>query len=183
LVYQLAIKNRASSKSAEKTFFPIYLTKTTFDKRVKESVKPFVSDMALAEIEKCQPYTAYDVPSEADIWILSQLDIIDKHRLLVVASQKFSPTEFTLTFADGQVVHEVIPNPQWKAVKDNAEIIRFEIATPPGKVCVQINTVTAIQIVDTGLACDGVFLQDALRQCIGIVSAIVSDFGKYFFGE
>lgn len=183
LVYQLAIKNATSSKAAAKTFFPIYLTKATFDERVKKEVKPFISDVALAEIEKCQPYTAYDVADEADIWILSQLDIIDKHRLLVVAGQKFAATEFTLTFPDGQRVHQVIPEPHWKPVKDGAEIIRFKIAKPPGKVRVQIKTMTTVQIVDTGLTCDGVLVQDALRQCIAIVSAIVRDFGKNFFGE
>jgi hypothetical protein len=183
LVYRLALKNGASREFADKTFFPIYLTKTRFDDRVKKLVKPFIGSTALTEIEKCQPYSAYDVPEEADIWILSQLDIFDKHRLLVIAGQQFAATEFTLTLASGEQRHEVISKPTWKPVKDGTEILRLRFAEAPGKMRVQIKMVTTIQFIDTGLASDGIVVQDALRQCIGIVSKIVSDFGKDFFGE
>lgn len=184
LVYQLALKNGAPTLFADKTFFPIYLTKSDFDDRVKNLVKPFISSAALTEIEKCQPYSAYDVPSEADIWILNRLDIFDKHRLLVVAGQKCAATEFTVTVvATGEQRHEIIPEPKWKPVEDGAEIIRFRFAEPPGKMRVQIKLVTAIQFIKTGLAADDVVVQDALRQCIAIVSSHVSHFGKNFFGE
>jgi hypothetical protein len=48
---------------------------------------------------------------------------------------------------------------------------------------VQVELMTTVQLSDTGLACDGVIVQDALRQCLGIVSATVRDFGQRFFGE
>jgi len=147
-------------------------------------VKPFISATALTEIEKCQPYSAYDVPDEADIWILNKLDIFDKHRLLVVAGQKCAATEFTITIvATGDQRHEIIPEPKWKPVEDGAEIIRFRFVDHPGKMRVQIKLVTAIQFIQTGLPADGIGVQDALRQCVGIVSRIVNDFGKDFFGE
>jgi hypothetical protein len=183
LVYQLALKNKSVKKFADKTFFPIYLTDTKFDDRVEKLVKPFISGPALTKIKECQPYSAYDVPDESDIWVLSQLDILDKHRLLLVAAQKFAVTEFTLTLPNGEQRHQIIPNPKWKAVKNGAEVIRFRFAVLPGKVRVQIKMVTTIQFINTGLACDGVFVQDALRQCVAIVTAIVGDFGKTFFGE
>jgi hypothetical protein len=186
LVYRLALENRASPSAASKTFFPIYLKKTTFDKRVEKLVKPFIDSTAFAEIEKCQPYSAYDVPEEADIWILSQLDIFDKHRLLVVAGQKFAPVAFTVSAPNGEHVHEIIPNPEWKPMKDGAEIIRFDLSqmpNPPNEMNVHVQMMTTVQLVETGLACDGVVVQDALRQCLGIVSAIVRDFGTQFFGE
>jgi len=186
LVYRLAIKNGASPECAEKTFFPIYLTKDDFDRRVKKLVKPFISDAALAEIENSQPYTAYDVPDTADIWVLHQLDIIDKHRLLIVAGQRCAVTEFTVTVPTGERFHQVIAEPKWKPMKDGTEIIRFDLfhaISAPGKVRVQIDMVKSVQFADTGLACDGVLVQDALTQCIGIVSATVRDFGKEFFGE
>jgi hypothetical protein len=41
----------------------------------------------------------------------------------------------------------------------------------------------SVQFADTGLACDGMFIQDALRQCMGLVNATVRDFGIKFFGE
>jgi hypothetical protein len=184
LVYQLALKNGAAAIAADKTFFPIYLTQSAFNKRVEKLVKPFISSTALAEIEKCQPYSAYDVPAEADIWILNMLDIFDKHRLLVVAGQQCAPTEFTLTIvATGQQRHEVIPEPKWKPVENGTELLRFRFADNPGKMRMQIKLVTTIQFIKTGFAADGIGVQDALRQCIGIVSKIVDDFGNEFFGE
>jgi hypothetical protein len=183
LVYRLALKHGASTKSADKTFFPIYLTKDKFDARVEKLIKPFISSIALAEIEKCQPYSAYDVPEEADVWILSQLDIFDKHRLLVVAGQTFAATEFALALPTGEELRQVIPKPIWKPVEEGAEIIRFRFVEPPGRVRVQIKMVTTIQFINTGLSSDGIVVQDALRQCVGIVAAIASDFGKRFFGE
>jgi hypothetical protein len=186
LVYRLALENQVSHIAANKTFFPIYLDKTQFDERVEKLVKPFISASVLAEIEKSQPYSAYDVPEEADIWILSRLDIIDKHRLLIVAGHKFAPTAFHVSIPNGEQVHEVIPNPEWKSMKDGAEVIRFDLSqmpNPPSKMSVHVQMVTTVQFVDTGLACDGTLVQDALRQCLGIVSAIVRDFGKQFFYE
>ena len=124
------------------------------------------------------------MPEEADVWILNRLDIFDKHRLLVVAGQKCAPTEFTITVvATGEERHEIIPEPQWKPVEDGAEIIRFRFVDPPGKMRLQIKLVTSIQFIKTEMAADGVGVQDALRQCIAIVSSHVSHFGKNFFGE
>jgi len=186
LVYRLALENGAALTAAKKTFFPIYLKKTQFDQRVEKLVKPFVGASELAEIEKCQPYSAYDVPEEADIWILSQLDIIDKHRLLVVAGQQFAATAFTLTLPTGEQIEEVISEPKWRPLEDGAEILRFDLSqaiNTPNKVRVRIQMATTVQFVETGLACDGAIVQEALAQCIGIVAAIVRDFGKQFFGE
>jgi hypothetical protein len=185
LVYRLALENHADLAAASKVFFPIYLKKATFDKRVEKLVKPFIGSIAFAEIEKCQPYSAYDVPEEADIWILSQLDIFDKHRLLVVAGQQFAATAFTVSIP-GEQSHKIIPKPKWKPMKDGAEILRFDLSqmpNPPNKMNVHIEMMTTVQFIDTGLACDGVIVQEALRQCLGIVSATIRDFGRQFFGE
>lgn len=71
-------------------------------------------------------------------------------------------------------------------MKDNAEIIRFDLSempNPPSEMNVHVQMMTTVLLGDTGLACDGVIVQDALRQCLGIVSATVRDFGTQFFGE
>jgi hypothetical protein len=100
LAYQLAVLNGTGAIAAEKTMFPVCLTKdgqAGFDERVRRSLEPFISNAALAEIEKCQPYKAYPIPHEADIWVLHRLDIIDKHRLLLVARDQFAATQFWFT--------------------------------------------------------------------------------------
>jgi hypothetical protein len=189
LVYQLAILNRAPTEAAEKTMFPVCLTKggrSGFDERVKRNVAPFVSSSALAEIERTQPYETYSVPEESDIWILHKLDIIDKHRLLIIARQHYAMTWFRVTVPTGDVFENVVPEPKWKPLEDGAEIIRFDLSKAllvPGEVKVEVQAAKSVQFADTGLACDGMFVQDALKQCMGLVKATIRDFGKKFFGE
>jgi len=184
LVYQLALQNGAAMKAAEQTFFPIYLTEAKFNERVKSLVKPHISSTALTEIVKCQPYCAYDVPEEADIWILSQLDIIDKHRLLVVADQKVAVTKFTVIVPTGERFHQVMTELKWKPMKDGTELLRFDLSKPvPSQVDVHVQLMTTVQIDKTGLACDGIVLEDALSQSSALVHAIVRDFGTEFFDE
>ena len=186
LVYQLAVKKGTSLRFADKTFFPICLREADFNDRPKKLVEPYVSDAAFTEIRKSQPYTAYEVPEEADIWVLHKLDIVDKHRLLIVAGEQFAVTEFTLTFPNHAPWHQVIAEPKWKPMEDGAEVLRFEIPADlyaPGKVHMQMNAIRSVQIINTGLACDGLPVKTVLDQLGGIVAAIVRDFGEKFFGE
>jgi hypothetical protein len=162
------------------------LTAVDFDGRVKKLVKPFLSDAALAEIKKSQPYAAYNVPEEADIWILHKLDIIDKHRLLIVARDQFLATQFWFTTANLGTIHQSIPDPQWKPLEDGAEIIRFRVTGgPPTKyeVNVKIEATRTVQLANTGLACDGMPVASVLNQLMAITIAIVRDCGRRFFGE
>jgi len=188
LAFQLALLNGSSSSAAEKTIFPICLVKSGpngFDKRVDRALRPFITSTALAEIEKCQPYKAYSVPNQADIWILHKLDIIDKHRLLLIARDQFAATQFWFT-VEGKSGHVVIPDPKWKPMEDGAEIIRFRtIGGLPRKVemNMKIEATRTVQLINTGLICDGMPVATVLTQVGGIVKAIVRDFGRSFFGE
>src|SRR5260370_28200532 len=89
LVYQLAILNKAPASARDKTSFPIFLDQNGFIGVTNKKVKPYVSAEAFAQIERSQPYFTAN-PSELPLmerhtlWVLSQLDIIDKHRLILV---------------------------------------------------------------------------------------------------
>jgi hypothetical protein len=186
LVFQLARKNGASAEAAQKTFFPICLTQEDFESRVKKLVKPFISDKALAEIKRSQPYSAYDVPEGSDIWVLHKLDIIDKHRLLLVAKQQYALTHFRVTVPTGESFEKVFTETKWKPMEDGAEIIRFDFSRAikaPGKVHVQMQAVSTVQFVETDSACDGLVVDDAINQITAMVKATVRDFGVMFFGE
>jgi len=189
LAWQLSVNNNAPLSAAEKTFFPICLTKSGkagFDKLVKTRIMPFVSPAALAAIEESQPYAAYDIPEEADIWVLHKLDIVDKHRLLLIAGQHCAVTEFTFTFPNHVPFHQVIPNSQWKPMEHGAEIIRFQIPAEhcgPGKVHMQVDGVRAVQFINTGLPCDGMPVEEVLHQLFSLVSGTVGDFESRFFNE
>lgn len=186
LVFQLALLNGSGDDCASKTAFPIYLTRKGFRNFTDNKVAPFISAHALAEIERRQPYEAGNAREEDILWVLSQLDIIDKHRLIVVLAQQFRPIHVTVTVPTGEVFDFDIPNGKWKPLKDGAEIIRLDLSNAirkPGKVKVDFQTATTIKLSNTGLICDEFDLGLVLRDCRTIVVDIVNDFGSMFFGE
>lgn len=186
MVCQLAILNRASRDAITKTAFPVYLTEPEFNNFADRKVKPFITSDAFAEIKKLQPYYAGNAGVNDVLWCLSQLDIFDKHRLLIVVGQKFRPIAFSLQVPTGEVFSHEISGSQWKPAVDGAEILRFDLSgaiRQPGNVQVKLRTSSTVRIIDTGLDCDAFPVQQVLSDCIQHVSNIVSDFGNKFFGE
>jgi len=185
LIFQLAILNKAGIAAASKTSFPVYLTSGEFKNAIRGKVAPFISAASLTEIEKLQPYAADNAGADDIIWVLSQLDIIDKHRLLLITESKFRPIAFTLTVPSGEQFSKEIPAGNWKSSVDGAEIIRFDLSgaiKQPGKVNVQIKTAGSIQIESTGLVCDGMPVEAVLSDCIQLTINIVGMFQEKFFG-
>ena len=125
VVYQLALLNNAPKDAAAKTSFPVCLTPKEFKNATKGKIAPFVSSAAFAEIERLQPYKTGNKENDL-LWILSQLDIIDKHRLLIVAETQTRPTAFKITTPEGEpLLAQDIPSSPWKPSKIGAEVIRF----------------------------------------------------------
>lgn len=189
LVFQLAILNGAPSSAASKTSFPACLCANEFRKAVERRIAPFISNTALAEIEKWQPYAPGNTGRHDVLYVLAQLDNIDKHRLLIVTASKFRPVAFCLTLPNGdQFAHEITHEEarEWKTTRDGAEMIRFdlsEVVTDPGGINVKLTTVASAQIERTGLICDGGVIQHTLEECIQHVTNIVDEFGRTFFDE
>ncbi len=185
LVFQLAILNKASVASASKTSFPVCLTPGEFKNAVRHKVAPFISAMALAEIEKLQPYATKDGESDI-IWVLSQLDIIDKHRLLIVTASRFKPTGFSIKVPTGEKFSHEINSVNWKPSEDGAEVLRFDLSNAikkPGEVNVKVETSISIHISNTGLACDGMAICPVVGDCIQHVINIVDGFERAFFAR
>jgi hypothetical protein len=165
--------------------FPVCLTDKLF-KDTKGKIEPFISASAFAEIEKLQPYAAGNAGADDVLWVFSQLDIIDKHRLLIVTQSKIRPTAFTLVVPSGETFSTDIPSSSWRSAEAGTELLRFDLSKAirqPGKALVEIATATTVQIEKTGLTCDGMILVAVLRDCIQHAINIVDRFGKLFFGE
>lgn len=185
LVFQLAILNRASSAAAEKTAFPICLTSEKFRDATTRKVAPFISGPALTEIEKLQPYATGNAGADDILWVLHQLDIIDKHRLLLVTVSKFRATSFTVTVPTGEQFAHDMPPSNWKPSTGGAEIIRFDFSKAikqPGKVHVKVKTASNVQIENTGMVCDGMPVEAVVGDCIQHAINIVGTFQEKFFG-
>jgi hypothetical protein len=138
----------------------------------------------LTEIEKFQPYKTGD--GEGDIlWILSQLDIIDKHRLLIVAKPQMRPTAFKISTQDGNPIFaRETGNSPWKPAETGAEVIRFGLSgsvPAPLKMKVEVDTAKTVKLLDTGLVVDGMILPKVLSDCVNHAGAILHHFGQMFF--
>jgi hypothetical protein len=187
LTFQLAVLNGKAVEAEKKISFPVFLTDKDFQRFIKEKVAPFIDGKALAAIQKLQPYQTGNVPEADILWVLSQLDIIDKHRLLVVVDRHLRPTGFTVTTPTGEVFDQVLPETAWKPMEDRAEFLRFDLSRAikaPGKMQVALQMAAMVSLKDTGLSiCEGREVRSILSTCTRTVCNVVKDFGVAFFGE
>jgi|SRR5215831_7262775 len=184
LVFQLALMNNMPASSANKTSFPVSLSRTDFKELTRKKVAPFIKSQALAEIEKLQPYVTGNAGSDDLICILSQLDIIDKHRLVLVTIAKFAASGFKLTVPSGETFDRTFPPRNWKTAEAGAEIIRFDLSNAirkPGSMNVEVKTTSQVQIENTGLSCDGMNASVILSDCIVYTTNVIESFGGTFF--
>jgi hypothetical protein len=64
--------------------FPICLTAEHFKRSVKRGKIKGIPPLAAQTIEACQPYRTSSPPENSELFVLHDLDRIDKHRLLLV---------------------------------------------------------------------------------------------------
>jgi hypothetical protein len=186
LVFQLAILNNAPADAASKVSFPVYLTPSEFKNATRTKIAPFINSTSFAEIEKLQPYITGNDGVDDILWVLSQLDIFDKHRLLIVTKTKVRPVAFKITVPSGETFSQELPPRGWKSSEAGTELIRLDLSKAirqPGKVGVEIATSMTVQIENTGLICDGMEMMLALRDCVQYVANIIGSFGQMFFSE
>jgi len=184
LVLQLAlIKGTSISDAQDKTSFPVVLDLKDFLSKTRRFSK-LIKPEALTAIEEVQPYKTSNPPNTSFLWLLSELDIIDKHRLLVVVSKKFKMTEIAGTMGNFQRILIDPVTEHWKSHEDGAELFTVEFsAGEPTKMHMEVQTAHTVQFADTGLVCDGGIVEDVINGCGGFVEKIIDDFGHRFFGE
>ena len=186
LIFQLAVLNGKAAEAETIISFPIFLSDPQFENFTKRKVAPFIDRQALADIKELQPYQIGNLGDEDVLWVLSQLDIVDKHRLLVVIARQLRPTSFKIEVPTGESFEHRLPRSDWKPLEDGAEIIRFDLSgvlKAPGRVRVNLGTAAMVYLKDTGLFCDGREIRSVLTTFRKAVTNIVDDIGRLFFGE
>jgi hypothetical protein len=187
LVCQLAILNGNDVSCCDKTYFPICICKPDFAK-AKRMVEPLISPEAFTSLEELQPYNAANIagkePTSSNLWIISKLDIVDKHRMLVVVGKFFRTIDLCYTFNDGDPV-KVDVDDTWRPLEDGTKIASIDLAKlspgPEDKMRVQGGTEVQVFISETGCGCDGLEVGVALLPCIRYVTQIVDLFEAKFF--
>jgi hypothetical protein len=113
-------KHRESSRVE----FPIAKDQSWFDEHASTKL-PGVGKEVFAEVEAAQPYNGQGAADP--LWVLSRLDIIDKHRRLNVVSAALHATSWDV---QGGNVVDVEPN--FGPFIDGTAVIRFRMVPDPG---------------------------------------------------
>jgi hypothetical protein len=193
LVLQLAGLEGKSKDAETKTAFPICLNAESFKNATRKRIDEFISAAALVAIEEVQPYWNPD-PTKQNVtlgersilWLLSQLDIVDKHRTILVIAANLAVERLTITLTNGEIQKVECAPLLWRPWKDGEQILGLRFEKNPGQprpAKITLETVSRIQLSETGLLCDEKGVQSTLTNCIRVVTHIVDDFGKRFFGE
>lgn len=182
LVCQLAIAAGHGSACSH-TQFPVFRNdsaknRTTIGRRLNG-----LTPAARAEIEALQPYKRTPLAPESDpLWMLSELDNVDKHRILVVVYPRFAEMEITVTVDDESVTYPVSNHLGWRPLELGALPMRLTIPNDPTKpqtqVQVQARPLTGIVFAQTGLTCDGCEVAPLLRRLVADVRDVVAIFDR-----
>ena len=191
LVLQLALVNGTSLTTASKsTFFPVCMSGREF-RNTARLLKPHLSPIALTDIKTLQPYYTADPikPAERNVlYIISKLDNIDKHRMLLVVEEGYSITDVTIRRKDKSIIKPDIRANVWAPMKDTAELgsVDFSRIEPERDEEVDMDVYASVEVFlnepELGIGVP-VRLRILIRQCINRVEAVVNIFGKKFFSE
>lgn len=182
LVCQLAIAAR-NPAACDKTQFPIFATDTPDNRRRIQRWIRHTSTAAQAEIVALQPFNRQSVDPSSDLlWLLSELDNIDKHRLLLVARAHFRDMLFSFA-VDGEWREIAMSRrPEWQPLRFGTDPLRFRLTIPrdPTKpktnVEVKAEPVVGAVFRQTGLKCDGREIIPTLSAMVSEVKAVVDSF-------
>ena len=187
LVCQLALLNSQPLKCCKKTFFPIYINDVLFAERT-EKLRLLLHGDAFALIKELQPYKTAErfghSPTNATLWTISEMDIIDKHRMIIVAVKHYRAMSVSVSLENGPTI-EVPVSKEWQPLKDGARIASVDLSAVAysGEHTARVHTQLeqAICINGTGLSIDGEPVLTVLPLCIKHVSDIVDGFEKQRF--
>jgi len=191
LVLQLALANGTSLAAAsEFTFFPVCMSGREFRNTTRQ-LKPHLSRSALADIKTLQPYSTANAMKPAEhnvLYIISKLDNIDKHRMLLVVEEGYTITDVTIRRQDESIIKPVIRPNVWATMKDTAKLssVDFSRIEPERDETVDMDVYLSVDVFlnepELGIGVP-VRLRNLLRQCINRVEAVVNMFGEKFFNE
>ncbi len=140
--YQLVAANGQTPTS--RTEFPVALKQDWFD-RVAGDKLSGVDPRALAEIRRLQPFARTDGgnPSTHWLWVIHQLDIVDKHQLIHVCVAVPGSAGYTLRQSDldcGCIVRM-----HFRPLENGTPLMEF-LFTTPQREAVQVDSRAALQI-------------------------------------
>jgi hypothetical protein len=188
LVCQLAIRNGREDR-CRCTQFPIFKSTPKKMSDFRDYIRPAGQD-AMTIIEGLQPYKRGDEETAAaeDLWVLSELNNIDKHRLIILTAVnvRFTQAHFIDRITGERQVLPVKNMPNFQRLEEGAELPHFTAIfengkVPSSEVDVYLEAERTIVFHQTGLCCDGSPVDVTLRRLQSTVIRHVTDFESRFF--
>jgi hypothetical protein len=176
LVYALAIHETKQNPPPcwKQLQFPILSNEADFNGRWKERLSVF-SDTARAVMKELQPFKEHSLAlSNHGLWIIHELDIIDKHRRLSVVGQQ--PRQVSIGGNIPLTVNYIHPGP----LVDDAVLMRYGT---DGSQDVQVQTEFApdIAFYEPDVLPNYPFVAPLLGELRKLTGDIVNDFERILF--
>lgn len=169
--------------------FPIFATQRGWKDKGISKIKPFVCDKAFEAVKREQPYHALEFgkdPLKRILWVLQELDDIDKHRVIVVVSQQMRQRSVSVTLGiGGPTVIVPTPDEGWRQLEDGATVARVNLAGlgafKPSEVRVKVDGIASLRFADTGLVVDNMTIAEVLPKLFNETASIIRRFELEFF--
>lgn len=183
LVYQLALLKNPAFKHERRTAFPIFTEKEEFRSKGMRRIGPHLPLSATKIIVKHQPYKRPN-PTRDSLWILSELDNIDKHRTIVALGKYFNLPDIILkSKSTGQSRRHVSSRRnEFRPLRDGDEMFVVSYASSTdGPPEVDLDGLASLVSFEGTNICDGKNVIPLLRQLIATVTSIVDECDAKFF--
>lgn len=159
--------------------FPIHKDLIDFcaDRLVSQgTLKCILGSSEFSQIEESQPYKRQPInPTSDPLYILSKLDNIDKHRVVLVFDQRLHMSGF---FENSEGLH---PFKIHQPVKPGTQVLDFSGALPQPPFGVHVNDLTPfIVLSETDGVCDGRQVFALFRDMESAVVKVIDRFEPFF---
>jgi hypothetical protein len=159
---------------AARATFPLFKDWPGFNGLKKANLEQWLTDDALALVEKLQPFNATGGPNKSPLAFLHDFDIMDKHKLLLPAIQ-FLQSSRIQTFGVGgpKDVADIKVTVTLSGFDDNAELAR--VLVTPAKDIVDVDITPSFSVVFDGQP-GPLYVIPTLERCIEVVETVGNDF-------
>lgn len=188
-VLQMAMLGGANMQDVWRlTSFPIYTDPHKFAVWAGKLKKYLTRDM-VAGLESVQPYQTAKrlkrIPEHAILWTLSELDNIDKHRVIVVIGGVYRITDIRLTVNNRLVIFGQATAPAFRPIKDGAIVATLHArVTPtnrPPKVSVNLGYSFDVRVQETGLIVERRSIDELGRTLLKEISTLINNIERECF--
>jgi hypothetical protein len=174
VVYTLIDGLTTDQKTLRKIDFPIYAREDLFERsKGVGHLKALLPADQFAEILNAQPYKRNPAAPETDwLWVLSELDNIDKHRTIIVVDPRLMTKRRT---ADGRV--SVVKQPFVRSAQGFS--VPLPVPASPSEVDVEERAIVVV-LAETGLHCDNFTAIKVWRELVDSVKPVIGRFERFF---